>query len=31
MQHSYPQNPRGKKLLRPSDSIGLVSQPNNGF
>jgi hypothetical protein len=31
MQHSYRQNPSGKKLLRRSDSIGLVSQPNNGF
>ena len=31
MRHSYRQNPSGKKLLRRSDSIGLVSQPNNGF
>jgi helix-turn-helix protein len=30
-QHPNPKNPRGIKLLRRSDSIGLVSQPNNGF
>jgi hypothetical protein len=31
INRSNPENPRGKKRLRRSDSIGLVSQPNNGF
>lgn len=30
-QNSSPQIPRGKKRLRAADSIGLISQPKNGF
>src|SRR5262245_51417173 len=30
-QHPNPKNLREMKLLRRSDSIGLVSEPNNGF